>query len=46
MGLEGNGTASIRRKALIAIALNLGGLAGVFAGIAIFNSLVSWLHWY
>jgi hypothetical protein len=38
--------ASVRREALIDIALNLGGLAAVFAGIAIFNSLLTWLHWY
>lgn len=44
-GLDGKGTTSIRRKALIDVLLSVGGLAAVFAGIAIFNVLISWLHW-
>jgi len=44
-GLRGNGASSIRRKILIEVVLSAGGLVTAFAGIGIFNALISWLHW-
>jgi hypothetical protein len=38
--------ALLRRETLIHLGLAVGGLAGLFAGIELFNSLVTWLHWY
>jgi hypothetical protein len=35
---------TLRRETLIQVSLAVGGLAAIFAGIALFNSLVSKLH--
>jgi hypothetical protein len=45
-GLEGNAVASMRREVVIDMVLSAGGLAAVFAGTAIFNALIGWLHWH
>jgi hypothetical protein len=34
-----------RRETVTQIGITLGGLAALFAGIMLFNSLVTWLHW-
>jgi hypothetical protein len=44
-GLEGKVAASMGREAVVDMVLSAGGLAAVFAGTAIFNALISWLHW-
>jgi ABC-type uncharacterized transport system permease subunit len=31
---------------MLGIGLTVGGLAAVLVGIELFNSLVTWLHWY
>lgn len=36
---------SVRRETLIQLSVAVGGLAALFAGIELFNSLVTWLHW-
>jgi hypothetical protein len=41
----GKAEGTSRREALAQIGLTLGGLAALFAGIVLFNSLVTWLHW-
>jgi len=39
------GEASLRRDAMLGVGLTVGGLVAVLAGIELFNSLVTRLHW-
>ena len=44
-GLGGKAAASMRREVVVDMVVSAAGLAAVFAGTAIFNALISWLHW-
>jgi hypothetical protein len=42
---KANARVFLRRRTLIDLGFSAGGMAALFAGIKLFSSLVTWLHW-